>query len=344
VTGHFRHLLLIKKKGLISMISKLFKQGAAASLATFLCLGQVQAADMPAPKVMPPEAKAPDPLIGFAFYSQYASDYNFRGVSQSNLQGSYQTFFEAQFFNNFAYAGLYTWQTRLPTRPDFEFDLVAGIRPTFDKLSFDLGVIYYYYPNEQRLLNPFNGAFLTTANTDFIEYAGKALYQATPELAIGANVFYAPNYLGQHTNGTYTSGTIAYTLPATLFPFLPEAYAGGFSISGEGGHYFLGAAKTSVTGFIGGPNKFAAFDLPSYNYGNVGISYTYKNLLLDFRFHTTDLTPTQCFALTGDFRGNINGGTSRWCGDAFIGSIRWQASTASPGVYAEPGGFLNIFK
>ncbi|KAB1080194.1 hypothetical protein F6X53_07205 [Methylobacterium soli] len=299
---------------------------------------------------MPPEAKAPDPLIGFAFYSQYASDYNFRGVSQSNLQGSYQTFFEAQFFNNFAYAGLYTWQTRLPTRPDFEFDLVAGIRPTFDKLSFDLGVIYYYYPNEQRIFNAANLAsgignpFYTTANTDFIEYAGKALYQATPELAIGANVFYAPNYLGQHTNGTYTSGTLAYTLPATLFPFLPEAYAGGFSISGEGGHYFLGAAKTSVTGLIDGTNRFAAVNLPSYNYGNVGISYTYKNLLLDFRFHTTDLTPTQCYTLTGDYRGAINGGTSRWCGDAFIGSIRWQASTASPGVYAEPGGFLNLFK
>ncbi|WP_336485442.1 TorF family putative porin [Methylobacterium nigriterrae] len=324
------------------MNSKLFLQGAAASLATFLCLGQVEAADMPPPKVLPPEVKAPDPMIGFSFYTQYASDYNFRGVSQSNRQGSYQTFFEAQFFNNFAYAGFYTWQTRLPTRPDFEFDLVAGIRPTFDKLTLDLGVIYYFYPNEQRLFGP-GFTLLTTANTDFIEYAAKALYQATPELAIGANVFYAPNYLGQHTNGTYTSGTLAYTLPATWFSFLPEAYAGGFSISGEGGHYFLGAAKTSVTGFIGGPNNFAAFNLPSYNYGNVGLSYTYKNLLLDLRFHATDLNPRQCFALTGDFRGYFDG-RSGWCGDAIIGSIRWQASTTTPGVYAEPGGFLNIFK
>lgn len=326
------------------MTSKLFLRGAAAAVATVLSLGQVEAADMAPPKMMPAEAKAPDPLIGFAFYSQYASDYNFRGVSQSNLQGSHQSFFEAQFFNNFAYAGLYTWQTRLPTQPDFEFDLVAGIRPTFDKLSFDFGVIYYFYPNEKRIINAANGSFFTTANTDFIEYAGKALYQATPELAIGANVFFAPNYLGTHTNGTYTSGTIAYTLPASWFSFLPEAYAGGFSFSGEGGHYFLGAAKTSVTGLIPGTNRFLAVDLPSYNYGNVGISYTYKNLLLDFRFHTTDLTPSQCFALTGDYRGGINGGTSRWCGDAFIGAIRWQASTASPGVYAEPGGFMNIFK
>ncbi|GJE04832.1 MULTISPECIES: TorF family putative porin [Methylobacterium] len=319
------------------MTSKLSLWGVAASLATIVLTGQVQAADMPAPKVMPAEAKAPDPLIGFAFYSAYATDYNFRGVSQSNLQGSYQTFFEAQFFNNFAYAGFYQWQTRLPTRPDFEFDLVAGIRPTFDKLSLDLGVIYYYYPNEQRLFINGGPGFLTTANTDFIEYAAKALYQFTPEFAMGANVFHAPNYLGQHTNATYASGTIAYTLPATWFGFLPDWASGGFSVSGEGGHYFIGAAKTSATNFI-------AFDLPSYNYGNVGLTWAYKNLSLDVRFHTTDLTARQCFALTGDFRGNINGGTSRWCGDAFIGTIKWQTSTAAPGVYAEPGGILNLFR
>jgi len=319
------------------MTSKLSLWGVAASLAMIVLTGQVQAADMPAPKVMPAEAKAPDPLIGFAFYSAYATDYNFRGVSQSNLQGSYQTFFEAQFFNNFAYAGFYQWQTRLPTRPDFEFDLVAGIRPTFDKLSLDLGVIYYYYPNEQRLFINGGPGFLTTANTDFIEYAAKALYQFTPEFAMGANVFHAPNYLGQHTNATYASGTIAYTLPATWFGFLPDWASGGFSVSGEGGHYFIGAAKTSATNFI-------AFDLPSYNYGNVGLTWAYKNLSLDVRFHTTDLTARQCFALTGDFRGNINGGTSRWCGDAFIGTIKWQTSTAAPGVYAEPGGILNLFR
>ncbi|MEA1835150.1 TorF family putative porin [Methylobacterium durans] len=298
--------------------------------------GSAQAADMAAPKVIPPEAKVPDPIIGFAFYSQIASDYNLRGVSQSDRQYSYQSFFEAQFFNNFAYAGFYTWQTRLPTRPDFEFDLVAGIRPTFDKLSFDLGVLYYFYPNEQPLI--LGGTQYTTRNTDYIEYAGKVLYQATPELAIGANVFFAPNYLGQHTNGTYASGTVAYTLPATWFSFLPEAYAGGFSISGEGGHYFLGAAKTSATGFI-------PFDLPSYNYGNIGVSWAYKNLLVDLRFHTTDLSPAQCFNLTGDPKGILRGtGRSDWCGDAVIGSIRWQASTTNPGVYAEPGGFLNIFR
>ncbi|MEH3118126.1 MAG: hypothetical protein PGN25_11175 [Methylorubrum populi] len=312
-------------------------RGCCLIASFFLSGTAIKAADMPAaPKELPPEAKAADPLIGFSFYSQYASDYNFRGISNSNRQGSYQSFFEVQYFNNLAYTGFYTWQTRLPTRPDFEFDLVAGIRPVFDKISLDIGFLYYFYPNEQRLIDPNSGAFLSTANSDFYEISGKALYQLASDWVLGANIFYSPNWFGQHAVGTYTSGTIAYTLPASWFSFLPEAYAGGFSISGEGGHYFLGAAKTSATGFV-------AVDLPSYNYGNVGLSYTYKNLLLDLRFHTTDLNPQQCFTLGGDYRGYFNGGRSGWCGDAIIGAIRWQASTSAPGVYASPRGILGLF-
>ncbi|WP_238226826.1 TorF family putative porin [Methylorubrum aminovorans] len=289
------------------------------------------------PKVMPAEAKAPDPAIGFSFYQQYATDYNFRGVSNSARKGSYQTFFELQYFNNFLYTAFYTWQTRLPTRPDFEFDLAAGIRPTFDKLSFDIGFVYYFYPNETRLVDQTTGAFLTTANSDFYEIYALPLYQVTPEFAIGAKFYYSPNFFGQHAEATYTSGTIAYTLPATWFSFLPEKYASGFSFSGEGGHYFLGAAKTSATGLV-------PFDLPSYNYGNVGISWAYKNLLVDLRYHMTDFTKEKCFAYTGDPRGYANGGRSNWCNDTLIGTFRFQGSTTAPGVFAEPEGLLAFFK
>ncbi|GBU19436.1 MULTISPECIES: TorF family putative porin [Methylobacterium] len=313
-----------------------------------LACAPAEAADMPAPKEMPAEAKAPDPLIGFSFFTRYATDYNFRGVSQSNLQGSYQTFFEAQFFNNFAYAGLATLQTRLPTQPDFEFDLMAGIRPTWDKFSFDLGILYYFYPNETRRFGfdaigtPFP---ITQANSDFYEGAGKVLYQATDALVLGANVFHSPNFFGTHAVSTYASGTMAYTLPASWFSFLPEAYAGGFAISSELGYFTLGAAKTSATGpFNPATGRFPVVNLASYLYGNVGLSYTYKNLVLDVRYHDTSLKPTECFNFTGDYRGFLNGGTSRWCGSAVIGTITWQASTATPGVYAEPGGLLNLFK
>ena len=303
------------------------------------------AADLAAPKVMPVEAKAPDPLIGFSFGTRYQSDYNVRGVSQSNRQGSYQTFFEAQFLNNFAYAGFATYQTRLPTRPDMEFDLVAGIRPTFGKFTFDLGILYYFYPNEQRVFFADGVTPLTQANTDYYEAAGKMVYAATDALTLGLNAFYSPSFLGTHAESTYVSGTAAYLLPATLFPWLPEAYAGGFSLSSEVGYFFLGAAKSSAyTAFNPAINNFGAFDLPSYLYGNVGLSYTYKNIVLDVRYHDTDLNPTQCAVITGDFRQLTNGGISKWCGSAVIGSITFQTSTAAPGIYAEPGGLMNLFR
>ncbi|UMY16462.1 hypothetical protein MMB17_17380 [Methylobacterium organophilum] len=320
---------------------------ALVAAGTLLC-AQAEAADLAAPKEMPAEAKAADNLIGFSFFSRYATDYNFRGVSQSNLQGSYQTYFEVNFFNNFFYTAFATLQTRLPTQPDFEFDLMAGIRPTWDKFTFDLGILYYFYPNEKRIYgfdavnNPFP---ITQANSDFYEGAAKVLYQATDALVLGANVYHTPNFFGTHAVGTYASGTAAYTLPASLFSFLPEAYAGGFSISGELGYFTLGAARTSATGpFNPVTGRFPSVNLSSYLYGNVGISYAYKNLLLDVRYHDTDLTPSECFTFTGDYRGFLNGGTSRWCGSAFIGTITWQASTAAPGVYAEPGGILDFFK
>lgn len=195
-----------------------------------VALSPAIAADLSVPKAMPVEAKAAEPLIGFSFGSRYQTDYNFRGVSQSNLQGSYQTFFEAQFLNNFAYAGFATYQTRLPTRPDMEFDLIAGIRPTFGKFAFDLGILYYFYPNEQQVILPGGTAF-STKNSDFYEAAGKMLYTATDSLTLGTNVFFSPNFFGTHAISTYASGTAAYTLPASLFPFLPEAYAGWFSLS-----------------------------------------------------------------------------------------------------------------
>ncbi len=313
--------------------------GALVAAGTLCCV-QAVAADLAAPKEMPAEAKAPDNLIGFSFFSRYATDYNFRGVSQSNRQGSYQTYFEVNFLDNFAYAALAGLQTRLPTQPDFEFDLMAGIRPTWGKFTFDLGFYYYFYPNEKQLFGTGadnNRYPLTQANSDFYEGTARVLYQATESLVLGANLYHTPNFFGTHAIGTYASGTAAYTLPASLFSFLPEDYASGFSISGELGYQTLGAAKSSATGpFNPATGRFPSLNLSSYLYGNVGISYTYKNLVLDFRYHDTDLKPSQCFTYTGDYRGYLNGGTSRWCGAALIGTITVQASTAAPGVFAEP--------
>jgi hypothetical protein len=100
------------------------------------------AADLAAPKELPPEAKAPV-LIDFAFGARIATDYNFRGISQSNHDPSPQAYGELQLFDNFLYFGVNYYRVDLPTKPQAEIDLTGGIRPKWGPLTFDFGYIYY---------------------------------------------------------------------------------------------------------------------------------------------------------------------------------------------------------
>jgi len=192
------------------------------------------AADVAAPKELPAEAKAEKTeLIGLAFGARLQSDYNFRGISQSNHEPSPQTYLEFQFFDNFLYAGTAIYKVDLPTRPPVEMDLTAGIRPKLGPLQFDFGMIYYNYPNERRLLNPFSTtdftlpdgtvftgpSTLTVRNTDFLEGAAKVTYSPNDVLTFGGNVFYTSNWLGSHASGTYASLTGKVNIPQGAFGF-----------------------------------------------------------------------------------------------------------------------------
>ena len=98
----------------------------------------VLAADPAAPKVMPGPAVALGAKpIDFAFGFRLASDYNFRGISQSNRDPSPQGYVELQLLDNLLYAGVAGYRVDLPTRPSAEVDLTAGFRPKWGPLSFD---------------------------------------------------------------------------------------------------------------------------------------------------------------------------------------------------------------
>ncbi|HKG77740.1 MAG TPA: TorF family putative porin [Beijerinckiaceae bacterium] len=288
------------------------------------------------PKELPAEAKAEkSELIGFAFGARLQSDYNFRGISQSNHEPSPQTYGEVQLFDNFLYGGIAIYKVDLPTKPPVEMDLTAGIRPKLGPLQFDFGVIYYNYPHERRFLNPFSTtdftlpdgtvftgpSILTPRNTDFLEGAAKVSYSPTDALTFGANVFHTGNWLGTHATGTYASLTGKLNIPQGAFGFLPE----GFSISTEFGRYWLGTTSPQL----------GRVRLPDYNYGNIGLSYTYKNFTFDVRYHDTDLSKRECFTLTTDPRGVFTGsGRSNWCDSRVIGTVSFDFTTKEPGIFA----------
>ncbi len=240
---------------------------------------------------------APSPL-DFAFGAKIGSDYNFRGISQSAKGISGGGYLEARY--NWAYAGAAFWSTKLPNQPLGETDFYFGIRPTWGPATFDIGYIYYWYPSEKRDVALIVG---TPYPTSFGEVYFKPSVDVNDVLNVGANLAYAWDWLGTGASGTYLSATAKVKLPYD------------FAVSGEIGRYFLGTQT-----------KFAApaapIALPSYNYWNAGVSYTFKDTVtLDLRYHGTDLTPGNCWINSGDPAGLTNGGTSQWCGHTFIATL-----------------------
>jgi uncharacterized protein (TIGR02001 family) len=283
-------------------------------VAASLVVGPAVAADVMAPKAPAPMvAVAPaTPVFDIAFGGVVMSDYNFRGVSQSNRGPSAGAYIEPQFNTAIGtlYVGLAGYGINWPSGggfgfsdPSAEIDIYGGWRKSIGSFSIDLGVIYYYYPSE-----------LFAIDSDFWEVYAKLGYAFTPDLSVGANIFYTPDLLnyGQFgfgdVAGFYVSGTAKWVLPW-------KAGDLGSFVSGELGRWFLDNVV------VGG----ASVD-PSYTYWNIGLGLTYKAITLDLRYHGTDQSITDC----GNFLlvAAANPAT-RWCNDTFIAAIKFDTTLSA---------------
>ena len=205
------------------------------------------AADMPVKAAKAAPAPPPSPWE-VAMGASFNSDYNFRGISQSNRKPSIWGYVEPRF--NVAkdvqlYLGLGYESIEFPNNAKSEVDFYGGIRPTFGPLAFDFGLWYYYYPGGTQ----FTGVFPSCANTNtpalfcnsiksnvsFAELYGKVTWTVNDSLAFGGNLFYAWNWLNTGAPGTYGSLTSKITAPSTMMPTDWGAY-----LSGELGHYWFG--------------------------------------------------------------------------------------------------------
>jgi uncharacterized protein (TIGR02001 family) len=302
------------------MMNLSYRSTAAAialSLATFA--GAAHASDLPSKKGAPP-APVPPAItwIDAAISIKGVTDYNFRGISQTDRKPGAQGSVELQFYDNLFYAGVFGASVDLATSPPAEIDFFGGIRPKFGPLSFDFGVIQYYYPSEKQYIDT-AGVIWTPRNTDFTEIVGKVSYNWEDKLTVGANVFYAWDWLGTGADGTYASVTAKYNLP----------FLEGLSVSGEFGRYWLGTTDA----YLG------SIRLPDYNYWNAGLSYTYKNLTADLRYHDTNLSKTNCFLLTSDPRGITRGNAggvygSKWCNPTVVATLSFDITASSIGIFA----------
>ncbi len=289
------------------------------------------AADVPVVRKAPPPPPPAASVFDIAFGAAIMTDYNFRGISQSDRGPSVNAYFEPRFNINpnlQLYAGIAGSSVDLPTAPGAEIDFYAGVRPTFGPVAFDLGFIYYYYPNERAIdgitvIVPSGNT--TIGNTDFWEIYGKAAWTVNDVVTLGGNIYYSPSWLNSGADGTYASATAKFTAPGTLLPGGIGAY-----LSAEFGHYWLGTTDL-VPGVWVDLTGTQGWDLPDYNYWNIGVGFTWKAFTLDLRYHDTDLSQAECNALTSAHTASLTApvivnnfvttGATNWCSAAFVAKL-----------------------
>jgi hypothetical protein len=334
-------------------------------IATALALfsGAASAADMAVKAVKAP-APAPFEPWDIAFGSAIMTDYVFRGVTQSNHQGSVAAYFEPRY--NFTkdvqlYVGVAGESISFANRAAAEIDVYGGIRPTIGMFAFDFGLWGYLYPGGQCYnVNAFPGSGIPgsglgcVANADvltgglpingnfakkdasFFEVYGKVNITINDMFSVGANEYYSPNFLNLGAWGNYASVTGKFTAPGTWF----GTSGIGMYASGEFGRQWLGTSDAFYGTFIAGsPFQFGIKE-PSYNTWNLGVGFTYKVFTLDLRYSDTNLSKQDCNAFTSDntatTRGVINinsinpgGFQSNWCGATGIAKLSVDLTAAT---------------
>ena len=282
-----------------------------------------------------PPPPAPVSPWDVAFGSWVASDYNFRGVTQSAHKPAVGTYFEPRYNFNAnlqGYLGIGGESIDFANHAAAEIDFYGGIRPTFGKLALDFGAWYYYYPGGQCFETGFAGCNPTLpngnvikANVSFYEIYGKATYNVSDAFSLGGSLYYSPSVLNSGADGEFLAGFAKY-----VFPSVPLPTGWGAYVSADVGHWFLGTSDSfyAVAGFPNGiPYK-------SYTTWDLGAGVTYKVFTLDLRYYDSDLNKGDCNAFTSDQTAtgvastaiNPGGPGSKWCGATFI--VKLSVDTA----------------
>ena len=180
----------------------------------------------------------------FAFNVGATSDYLFRGLSQTAKDPA--VFGGVDMTAGLFYAG--AWASNVDW--GIETDLYAGVKPTLGPVTFDLGAVYYGYPDSDVK----NAAY----------WEGKiAASIPAGEGSLGVAYYYSPEFFGKTGPADY------YELNGSMpLPF------GGASISGAVGRQSLARASYGVDG---------------YSTWNAGITVPFlSKLTADLRYVYTD--------------------------------------------------------
>jgi uncharacterized protein (TIGR02001 family) len=184
---------------------RILKLSLLAAAATLSIVGAARAEDAPA---APAEVK---PLT-IVFNVGAATDYEFRGVSQTNNRG--QVFGGADAtIEGIGYAGVWLSNVDFLNGTQMEYDLYAGIKPVVGPVTVDLGVIRYGYTSQP-----------PGPKETYTEWKIAPSMPIGPA-TVGLAYFYSDNFFGETGPANY------YEINASM----PIAKT-SFSVSGAFGH------------------------------------------------------------------------------------------------------------
>lgn len=176
----------------------------------------------------------PVPELSVSGSATVVTDYRFRGVSQTDKRFAIQGGLTVTHASGFYVS---TWGSSIDdyvaNGSDQEIDLIAGYSTTVGAATFDLGVLYYYYPGSHG------------ANTDFVEpYASvKGTFgPATAKLTVN----YAPKTKALSLDGVhkednfYVAGDLSASIPDSpvgVSVHLGHSWGPSYLIIGSGKEY-----------------------------------------------------------------------------------------------------------
>jgi uncharacterized protein (TIGR02001 family) len=170
---------------------------AAAVLATSALADGMPKRGMKAPSPAP-EQRA----CSFSANAALATQYVFRGFSQTAEEPAIQGGFDATC--GMFYAGVWAsnldWGAGLGGNDvaNIEMDWYAGFKPKTGHITWDIGLIYYSYPGSQDLI--------VGRNNDYLELKVGASGEIWKDGTLGVTVFYSPDYQYE-TGQTWTVET-----------------------------------------------------------------------------------------------------------------------------------------
>jgi uncharacterized protein (TIGR02001 family) len=181
------------------------------------------------PQLALPQATPPEPVVAgpvFAFTVTAASDYIFRGISQT--QNGAAVFGSGRVsYDNF-YVGVGLENVDFHNSTTAEYDLSAGWTPVVHGFRFDFGVVRYGYIDQP-----------AHTEIDTAEVKAVVLHDFGP-VTLGGGVYYTGNYFGSHRDDVYGEGRAAYKIT----PKLTLSGAAGRQSGGLSSHTTWNAGAT----------------------------------------------------------------------------------------------------